>query len=177
VKNRIFIVTGDPGSGKTGAVNMIAEGLKKAGIPVCGFIAEGFWKGVHRDRYELVDLVSGERIVFCKKEFETGWEKIVLFYINPAAIEFGERILNPANISEDAVIVIDEIGPFELEGKGWRKAVRRIITERTGQTMIWVVRTRLVEKAIEHFRVKPYRIIETQKTDIGVVVDEFKKLR
>ena len=161
MKERIIVVTGEQGSGKTTRLIDIVSGLKNLGLKPCGFIAEGFWEQNKRSHFDLVDVKTGNRINYCSKTMQPKWEKAGHFFINPAAIAFGEKILNPALAGQDDFIVIDEIGPFELAGKGWTKAIARLLKVMPEKPMIWVVRYSLLNNVSKYFGILPRIIIQT----------------
>jgi nucleoside-triphosphatase THEP1 len=165
MKNKIILITGEQGSGKTIFLKEIIKYLRLNGTTIHGILAEGFWLNGMRERYELVDLSTNERIIFCQRNFYRGWEKILHFYVNPTAVRFGEMAINPLNFSKPDIIAIDEIGPFELQGNGWSHVVNNIITESPYQPMIWVVRKKLVEIVVSHFNIKTYLAIDFDKYD------------
>lgn len=53
-------------------------------------------------------------------------------------------------------LVIDEIGPLELEGKGLEPAITKIISERNDfcGNILCVVRDSILEKFIQHYRIE-----------------------
>lgn len=176
MQNKVIIVTGEVGSGKTGFTRRLIRAIMESGIPVCGFIAEGFWKNGQRERYELADLNTNRRMVYCRKDFKEGWEKTGHFYVNPEAVHFGEESLNPGSIPPEAMVVIDEIGPFELSGNGWTRAIEKLKAHQKDQLMIWVVRRGLLEKVTDYFQIKVLRVIESVSPDFEGVLRELIRL-
>lgn len=169
--NRIFIITGTQGSGKTTFLSELINHLKVRDISIGGFIAHGFWKENIRDGFELEDLQTGEKIVLSQTEPIEGWEKFRRFYFNPDGFEFGEKILSPDNRINTELIAIDEIGPFELQGKGWRKAID-ILLEKTNTSMIWVCREGILTKIVAEFNLKSYHIFNTSQENPEVLARE-----
>jgi len=174
MKNKVFIITGEQGSGKTSFLVQIIEELKKSGIHPNGFIAEGFWHNNERSHFDLIDLSNQHRILFCSKEFNQSWEQIGHFYINPAAIVFGEKILELAGINQSTLCVIDEIGPFELQNKGWSHSIFSIIKSNPDLPMIWVVRKNLVQKVIAYFGLKNYSLIKVEPENLQIAAIRIK---
>jgi len=64
-------------------------------------------------------VTTYEKQVLCRSKIDASFTKIGRFYFNPVAIKSGIQILNNPNISDLELIVIDEIGLFELHGKLW----------------------------------------------------------
>jgi nucleoside-triphosphatase THEP1 len=63
-------------------------------------------------------------------------------------------------------MVIDEVGPLELSGKGWYNAIEEL-TRRSSAVNVWTVRRSLAEKAARRWNVGTVMII-----DIGNVTPE-----
>ncbi len=163
MKHKIIILTGEQGSGKTTFLHEMIFGLAKNNLQVGGILAEGFWKNYERDRFELIDLKSNNRILYCQREPKDGWEKLRQFYINPDGQKFGEVALDTNYLNNADIIVIDEIGPFELKGKGWAKAIESIVKILQEKILIWVVRESLLIEVSDHFKIQPLNIYNVEK--------------
>lgn len=162
MNNKIFIIRGTQGSGKTTFLKNLVEKLSTSGLRIGGFLAEGYWKDNLRDRFELVDTKSGDRLVYCQRDQKVGWEQIRHFYINPKAVLFGEKALEPLNLADIDLVVIDEIGPFELAGKGWSKSFVRIL-HKSELPIIISVRESLVDQVVEYWKLNVEAIFEVSK--------------
>ena len=156
MQNKIFILTGSQGSGKTSFLIELINYLKKEGVSIGGFIAHGFWKDDIRDKFELENIQTGDRIILSQTEPVEGWEKFRRFYFNPEGFEFGGKVLSLEKLKNTDLIVIDEIGPFELQGNGWRKAINKLLKE-TNTPMIWVCRESILKELITEFKLQSCR--------------------
>lgn len=174
MQNKIFIITGEQGSGKTTFLTDVVNGLKKSKVSVGGILAEGYWKNDQRDRFDLVNQATNEKVVFCQREVVEGWEKIRHFYINPEGQQFGENALEIDNLGNVDVIVVDEIGPFELKGKGWAEPVNQILSK-TSIVKLLVIRKALLEEIVKNFRIKKYTIFEVGKESSAFASKEILK--
>ncbi len=163
MQQNIIIITGKQGSGKTTFLQEMIFGLTRKGIQIAGILAEGFWKNYERDHFELIDLKSKNSILFCSREPKEGWEKLNRFYINPDGQKFGEAALDPDYLKNADIVVIDEIGPFELEGKGWAKAIESVLMKLPEVNMIWVVRDNLLSEVARYFKIKPLKIFNVEE--------------
>ncbi len=166
----IFIITGEQGSGKTTFLKQLIDQLKQNKLCVGGIVAEGFWKDGQRERFNLVDQLSGDSIVYCQREQKKGWEKIRHFYINPKGQSFGEQALSIDKLKISDVIAIDEIGPFELQGKGWAVSLKRIMKHHK-LTVILIVRELLLDEIISYFQLENPIIIEHRDYDAKLLSD------
>ena len=159
MKSKIFIITGGQGSGKTTFLANLIEYLRKENILIGGIIANGFWENNVRTGFELEDIYTGEKKILCLTNPIEGWEKFRRFYFNPEGFEFGNKVLNPANLAKADIIVIDEVGPFELEDKGWAQAIKSLL-KINKKPMIWVVRENLTEDIITHFEIDDFNMFD-----------------
>lgn len=151
MSTQVFIISGKQGEGKTNFLQNLCISLNTNNIGVAGILALGTWKRNQRDSFTLLDITSGEKMIFGQTEEKKGWEKIRKFYINPRGEEFGKRALSVEKVKQKQVIVIDEIGPFELQGKGWAKELK-IWADDQSKILILSVREQLVEEVIKHFK-------------------------
>jgi len=164
MQHKIVIITGEQGSGKTTFLQEIIFGLANNDVQIAGILAEGFWKNYERDYFELIDLKSKNRLLYCQRKPNDGWEKLKHFYINPDGQKFGEAALDPDYLKNADIVVIDEIGPFELKGKGWAKAIEPILKGLPELTMIWVVRKSLLNEVAAYFKIAPLKIYNVEET-------------
>jgi nucleoside-triphosphatase THEP1 len=147
-KNRqlppVIIISGNIQEGKTTFVEKVINRLQRKNVKAAGFLSKVIYENGERSGYTLIDLQSKTSAELCSIKEDKSRERYGKFYFNAEGQELGIRILQ--NIPDDAdYIVIDEIGPLELGGKGWAKAIEQL-TRRDSRPMIWVVREQLVEK-------------------------------
>ena len=66
--------------------------------------------------------------------------------------------LNEYLKSDCKIIVLDEIGRFELEGKGWANILSELINSE--KQLYLVVRKEWINKIIEKYKIDDYKIIQ-----------------
>jgi nucleoside-triphosphatase THEP1 len=142
---RTVIVTGATGSGKTTIVRAAVEGLRARGLSVAGILAPGLLEDGRRSGFDLVDLGTGQTAALAREDAGPSgahpqWSR---FAFSPDGLALGQRALGPGAFGAD-VLVVDEVGPFELAGGGWASALDRIAREYTG-TVLLVVRASIVD--------------------------------
>jgi nucleoside-triphosphatase THEP1 len=74
--------------------------------------------------------------------------------------------LNDRSINNKDLVVVDEIGIFELEGKVWADAVSLLVSK-SDTYMIWVVRDTILEKVIRKWDLQDPVILDIKKVSIG----------
>ncbi len=173
--NHVYIISGEQGEGKTTRLKEIVDLLQQAGIRVGGFIAEGTWKEGIRNSFSLLRI--GDRSVFplCQTEPKEGYIRLKRFWFNPKVIERGEEIIKTCLVEKTDVIVLDEIGIFELEGNVWHDAFLQLL-ETDNIHILISVRNSIKNSVIQTFKLKNYQIYTvTDKAE--QVVEDINKIR
>ncbi len=61
------------------------------------------------------------------------------YYFNPAGLAEGNELIALNNLKEKQLVVIDEVGPMEMNDQGWAESIARLC--QSGQLpQLWVVR-------------------------------------
>jgi nucleoside-triphosphatase THEP1 len=162
----VFILTGETGSGKTTFLLDLVEELKGNGFSIAGFAALSVPEDGPSGSFKILDLVSGKILPLASRTFAEGWEKSGNFYFNPEGIQMGKNILEDPLITNNDLIVADEIGPFELEGKIWADPLNGLLG-RLSCSILLVVRDRLVAQVIQNWNLGDAAIIDIGQTKPG----------
>jgi nucleoside-triphosphatase len=162
---KVIIITGKTGGGKTSFLSKLITVLQAKGISISGFLAKRTSDSASFYKYQIRFLDTNETVPLSSRKKVGDWYKVAHFYFNPEAILMGNRILNDPQILNKDLIVIDEIGIFEMEGKIWADAISHLVSK-SEKMMIWVVRDTLVEKVIEKWNLQKPVIIDIQKVSI-----------
>ena len=166
-----FIITGKQGSGKTTLLLEVVQMLKQQGTRVGGIAAVGCWKEGVRDSFDLLDLQSGDTCKFLQRVPVEGWEKLRRFYVNPQGQRFGETALDPEHLKNVDLIVIDEIGPFELQAKGWAKALDKIFNT-LDKPLLVVVRESLTAEIADRYNFTDPYIFHEKRDSLKKFLDD-----
>ncbi|MBN2664862.1 MAG: hypothetical protein JXR67_00010 [Bacteroidales bacterium] len=137
---KIFIVTGLLGSGKSTFMKQLAEALRKNGHQPGGIISERKSDDSGTAGYDLVSIESGERVEFLRKSEEKVPERIGRFIIVPGSIEKGAAILDS---SDKGIILIDEVGALEINGRGWASCIDALLSRPVSHLILSVRETQL----------------------------------
>lgn len=131
----LALVTGDIGVGKTTVVGQVVT-LARAR----GYVCAGLWAPAHvvdgrKVGIETVDLSNGERRRLAvrllplatdvpsasreaHKEDSVASERLGGYTFDPAVLAWANRVLASAVAAQPDLLVVDEIGPLELERNG-----------------------------------------------------------
>ena len=146
----IFIISGEQGEGKTTRLTEVVKALKSNGLVVKGFTAPGDWTENLRTDFLIKDICSHKSRLLCRDKTKEGFEKIGRFYFDPETIIFGKQILLDGKPGD--LLVIDEVGKFEINGKVWSGVLNTLIKRSKNPLMI-TIRDQYVTDVIRHFQI------------------------
>ena len=122
---KIFI-TGMPSIGKTTVLQKVIAILKEKGLKVGGISCPEIRVNDIRVGFEIIDLLTRNRGTLSHKDQDTG-PRVCKYRVNLQDLSnIGVKGLDRA-IKEADYIIIDEIGPMELQGKDFQVAVNNIL--------------------------------------------------
>ncbi len=167
----IFILTGEVGSGKTTLLKKIVAELKQRGVRVDGFWSDRLMDGEETVGYDLFDLKKRTCIPFLRKNGRAGWQRVGPYFVLPAGLAEAGKIIGRSLSHE--LLVIDEAGPLELEGKGCWPALYRLLLEPSRRFFL-VIRRSILEECLKLLNQAPTEIFEAREADPGRIVDTIK---
>jgi len=138
-KARALIITGPIGSGKTRTIARLAAHLHSSGGKVGGVISPRVLERGATVGYLVRDVCTGKEHILCSNS--PPGIKFRGYHFSPEGIAFANRALTRA-ASEAQIVVIDEVGPFELSGGGFAPGVMAVRKARV--PLIFSVRPHLV---------------------------------
>lgn len=150
----IFIVTGNPGVGKTTVVMKLAELLREKGISVGGIISREVRENGIRTGFEFIDINNNEIATLASVK-GTG-PKVGKYNVNMEGCKFAVQVLRRAFANAGAIIC-DELGPMEFKSKEFVECVNEMLD--LDRPVIVVVHRKLVHPVIDRFRQKASLLI------------------
>jgi nucleoside-triphosphatase THEP1 len=145
-RSPVFILTGGTGSGKTTRAREVVEGLRARGLRVGGILAPGLLEDGRRTGFDLVNLATGESARLAREHGSDAgrhaqWSR---FSFEAEGLALGRKALGPDARTAD-VVLVDEVGPFELAGGGWAQALDELVRSHAGVVLL-VVRASIVDE-------------------------------
>jgi nucleoside-triphosphatase THEP1 len=133
----IVILTGGVGSGKSKFLGRFLEILQSRSLSLDGFVGEHVFENDRLSGYDLVSVRDGRRFPFLRRTGRGGGEKIGPWSADPAGLAAAAEIIRASD--PGALLVIDELGPLELEGGGHWPALAAVF-DQPGRRFLFVIR-------------------------------------
>lgn len=156
----VLILCGDIGTGKTTALREIVDGLRADGRRIAGILSPAVLRGKERIGYDLIDLSDGRRTELSRiaPRKEPGSPFVGRFTFREEGLRAGRAALSTSAAAAADVVVVDEVGPWELANQGWAGSLQRLARE-TDTPMIWVVRSGILDRLKARWALQAPRII------------------
>ncbi|XP_013199719.1 cancer-related nucleoside-triphosphatase homolog [Amyelois transitella] len=178
---KYFILTGDPGVGKTTLTKKISSLLREKGVPTSGFYTEEVRRNRVREGFDVVTL-DGERGPLAREES---------LLSNPAKYKVGkygvtvqefEKIALPSlqKMEANHLMVIDEIGKMEFFSQPFKSKVKEIFSDTSNNIVLATIPARksdnLIEAIRNHRHAKVFMVTRENRNTIDkIILEEMKK--
>ena len=139
---RIFVLTGPVHAGKTTFLRDFLQDAGDQGLHSNGILSLAAFLGEDRIGYDAHDLKSGDLWPLLRTDADPGWLRVGPFGMIPEGLERAQDAILDTGGSD--LTVIDEMGPLELTGQGFRPAFQVLIEKL--QPVLVVVRSELVAR-------------------------------
>lgn len=161
---RVFIITGSVGEGKTTFIKKIISKLTVKNISIEGIYSERIVEKNNTIGYDIVNIKSNDRTTFLRTSGQESFERIGKYYIYPEGINRGNEILNNIRSNNFDLVIIDEISRLELNGKGWAVRLKEILTLSIPIVLI-TVRDDFVEEVKMKFGIEDAEVFDVSEYD------------
>jgi nucleoside-triphosphatase THEP1 len=164
IRSKVYLLTGEQGAGKTTYLANAIPRMRAKGLTVGGILAHVLYADSKRIGYDVENVLTGERLPLCRTDRVGSGQIIGPFAFLEAGLALGEQALAPTAIERCDVVIVDEVGPLELQGGGWARSVHRLL-ETDGKRILLVVRPALVEKLQSMWGVVPALVRDVKDAD------------
>jgi nucleoside-triphosphatase THEP1 len=156
----VYIVSAEINEGKTQKLLAIYNELKQGD----GFVSRKiFLNGEDFIGYEIVRLSTNEKMPLAYKSryVPSDWDEVYRygpFSFSKKAFAFAGRIIDDTTIYNIEPVFIDEIGPLELEGKGFAALLEKVL--KTQKDVYITVRNHCARDVIKEFNIQNHKTIK-----------------
>ena len=159
----IFIISGTRGSGKSLFINDVYDFLAIFEKNIRGFTSKGIFNDEGQKEFALKVLGSNEEIHLAARQEKKAYIQAGKFWFNPEAINRGNDLISKALEEKSKVLIIDEVGPVELDDQVWHNSLKKILKEYQG-VLIFSCRKRMIERVMEKYRITDAFIEDVEET-------------
>jgi nucleoside-triphosphatase len=144
----LFLITGSRGAGKTTFCSRLAQAAREAGWRPAGLISRPIFEGTVRTAIDAEDLRTGEvrRLAAVAGAGDPVTPGTKQWQFDPLALQWGNQVL--ADSTPCDLLVVDELGPLELErGEGWQAGLAAVDTRQYAIALV-VIRPELLGEVL-----------------------------
>jgi nucleoside-triphosphatase THEP1 len=160
---KLVLWTGPKHSGKTSAARRLIDRAAAEGISTAGVLAPAIYECDCLLGFDVVDVATGARLPLARRA-EQPDKGVGRFAFLAEGLRFGKAALDRALASRAHLVVVDEFGPLELQGKGWRHAVDQLLST-CGDTLLLVVREELIGDVKRLYAPQRLRVVAATEPD------------
>jgi len=176
----IWLITGDPGVGKTTCASRIINTIKSEGYTIGGVVSREMRARGERTGFEMIDLATEEHFTLASTRLDAG-PKMGRYRVNLKGLaDTGANALLYS--SEKAnLTVCDEIGPMELLSPEFRRAVESVV--KSGKPILCVIHKKMRDPLLVNLRsaehAKLFEVTLENRDDIpdSIVAELLESLR
>ena len=160
----VIILSGNGQSGKTTLLSALVCRLREEGVKVAGILAEGLWENAVRSGFNLIDLSDNSSVSLSRRIPDNDLRNGIPFDFYEAGLVAGMKALSPTRCAGADVVIIDEVGYLELQGKGWSSSLQALL-EIEGIVHVWAVRRKLLDTVRAAWGLTASRIVSIEEPD------------
>lgn len=169
---RLILWRGAKHSGKTTTAGKLAEQARDEDFRVAGLLAPSIYVNGCLRGFEALDLRRGTRTLLARWRGKANTER---FAFTESGLRFGRNALNVDSVKSAELIIVDEFGPLELAGNGWRRNVDLLLTSTNGLVVL-VVRDEIAEKVKKLYTTIPSKQLVAEAQSVTDVIEMLRKL-
>jgi nucleoside-triphosphatase THEP1 len=161
---KIFILTGATGKGKSSCVQQIVKTLREKNISVGGIYSP---KVIDEDGitigYDLIDIKRKKREEFLRLAGKNNSKDVGKYYILQKGLQLGLNALNVSDNFDNQLVVIDEVGHLELKDHGWAHKLSYLLKSSNNHLLL-VIRESLLGEALLKWSLQTPVIIDISES-------------
>ena len=173
IRNKLVLWTGEKHSGKTTSVAKLVETARGEGFNVAGLLAPALYRDCELLGFDAIDLRNETRAPLAKRNTDASKTEGFTFFAE--GLKLGNAALSATATKTADLVIVDEFGPLELDGRLWRENVDSLLAS-GGALILLVVRQELAEavrRVYTDFPCRNLAAIEPESIDkvIGMLRD------
>ena len=162
----VFLITGPVQGGKSTYLSQLISILKKMPWKVEGILCPGSVNAGKRSGFTLKNIRNGKEVVMATLQEHSGWLAFGRFWFDPEAFKLGSAWIREATSYKPDVVIIDEVGPMELVGKGWSESLQYLLGASV-PVQIWSVREKVLAEVIKRWNIAPGNVLRMEEVGVS----------
>lgn len=142
LQNELILWTGEKHCGKTTSATNLVKIARAEGFNVAGVLAPSIYHNRKLVGFDALELQNETRAPLAERKINPSKKETFTFITK--GLNLGNAALSATATKSADLIIIDEFGPLELEGRGWRKNVDSLLAS-SNAVILLVVRRELVD--------------------------------
>ncbi len=148
----VFVITSKINEGKTALTAEIVRLLKEQECLIHGVLSHGNADDASRNAYFAEDIYSGQLELLCSDQPINKEKQTSRFYFSEKGLSMGHQAIMQSIAGNADLVVIDELGPLEVNDKGWAPAISYLLNN-SKLPHLWVVREHLLKVMLRKWNV------------------------
>ncbi|GEM_PF-918604 len=137
----LFLWTGPRHAGKTSRLVKLESSARGQGLYIAGVLSLSIYSQGNLVGFDLLDITTRQKQPLARRNLMP--QQTEKFDFEYDTFRWGNTILTRTDTQKAHLIIIDEFGPLEMRGLGWRPAIDQLI-ESTKTPLLVVVRDSMV---------------------------------
>ena len=167
---KIFILKGTKAGGKTTFLKALIQKLKEQNLKISGFYSPRIIENDDTIGYELTLIDTEKTYPFLSKSNSSD---IGAFKVNQNTLKDANQYLKSLNKNNTQLVIIDEVGRWELQHKGWYESIEYLNQKSIPQ--LWLVRDTFIDKVREELALNNVLVFDCQEDTIQSVFDKINE--
>ena len=172
IRNQLILWVGEKHCGKTTSAANLARTARDEGFNVAGLLAPSLYRDGRLTGFDALDLGNEKRAPLARLKSNPGESGRFAFIAD--GLKLGNAALSAEATKSADLIIVDEFGPLELNGHGWRKNVDSLLAA-SNAVILLVVRRELAGEVRQLYADTPCR--ELAATEPGSIDDGLTVLK
>ncbi len=174
-QNRLILWTGPKHCGKTTSATRLIQMARAEGFIVAGILEPSLYDNGELLGFDVLNVQNQKRTPLARRNKDKSQTGFFNFITD--GLKFGNAVLSTEAIKFADLVIIDEFGPLELKGHGWRRNIDSLLSSGNAVILI-IIRQELKDTFRQLYADVPCRELEAiEENSVNQVIAILKNRR